>query len=107
MDNMIRVKKIIEYIDKIIEYTKDFDYESFQKDELVQDACFMNLTQIGEQANNIDDSFIDLHKDIKWKEMKGLRNRIVHDYDGVNMQIIWDTMRKDLPELKNKLNGIF
>ena len=106
MDSITRVKKIIEHIDKIIEYTKDFDYEGFQKDELVQDACFMNLTQIGEQANNIDENFIDQHKDIKWKEMKGLRNRIVHDYDGVNMQIIWDTMKKDLPELKNKLKEI-
>ena len=47
----------------------------------------MNLMQIGENAVKIDDEFMNKHTDIKWKEMKGLRNRIVHDYDGVNISI--------------------
>lgn len=72
----------------------------------MQDACFMNLTQIGENVVKLDDDFISKYKDIKWNEMKGLRNRIVHDYDGVEIQIIWDTIKDDLPKLKKQLQAI-
>ena len=54
----------------------------------------------------IDDDYIKEHSDIKWKEMKGLRNRIVHDYDGVNIKIVWDTMKVDLPILKEQLSKL-
>ena len=63
----------------------------------------MNLTQIGENVARLDDEFVSKYKDIKWKEMKGLRNKVVHDYDGVNLQIIWGTIKADLPKLKGQL----
>ena len=103
MDNIKSIKKIINYIDKIIDFTKDIEYEEFTSNSLIQDACFMNLMQIGESAAKIDDEFMNKHTDIKWKEMKGLRNRIVHDYDGVNISIAWDTIKFDLPVLKEQL----
>ena len=84
----------------------DIDYDKFISDGLVQDACFMNLTQIGENVVKLDDDFISKYKDIKWNEMKGLRNRIVHDYDGVEIQIIWETIKDDLPKLKKQLQAI-
>ena len=63
----------------------------------------MNFTEIGESVNSIDYEFIEKHKEIDWKQIKGMRNIIVHDYDGVNMKIVWDTIQSDLPLLKQKL----
>ena len=103
MDNQKAIVNIIKYIDKIIDFTKNIDYDHFASDELIQDACFMNLMQIGETANKIDESYEKKYPDIKWKDMKGLRNRIVHDYDGVNIRIVWDTIKNDLPILKEQL----
>lgn len=103
MDNKKIINNILKSINKIISFIKDVKYEEFESNGLLQDACFMNLMQIGENAAKIDDDYIKKHSDIKWKEMKGLRNRIVHDYDGVNIKIVWDTMKEDLPILKEQL----
>ena len=106
MDDVKVIEKIIKHIDKIIYFTKNVEYEQFKFDNLLQDACFMNLMQIGENAAKIDDNYIKKHSEIKWKEIKGLRNRIVHDYDGVNINIAWDTITKDLPILKEQLDKL-
>ena len=103
MDNIKAIKKIIKCIDKIIDFTNDIEYEKFISNNMIQDACFMNLMQIGENATKIDDDYIRNNNEIKWKEIKGLRNRIVHDYDGVNINIVWDTIKKDLPNLREQL----
>lgn len=106
MDNQKIITNLLKSINKIITFIKDVKYEEFESDGLLQDACFMNLMQIGENASKIDDDYIKEHSDIKWKEMKGLRNRIVHDYDGVNIKIVWDTMKVDLPILKEQLSKL-
>ena len=103
MDNKYLLSKIVKYIDRVIKYTIDVNYDDFVSESKIQDACFMNLTQIGENAAKIDDDFEKKHPYIKWKEMKGLRNKIVHDYDGINVGIIWDTIKNDLPVLKDQL----
>ena len=106
MDNKKIITNILKSIDKIMSFIEDVKYESFELDGLLQDACFMNLMQIGENASKIDDDYIKKHSDIKWKEMKGLRNRIVHDYDGVNIMIVWNTMKEDLPILREQLSKL-
>lgn len=103
MGNIKIIKKIIKYIDKILEYVKEVNYNDFERDTKLQDACLMNLSQIGESVSQITESFIEEHKNINWREMKGMRNIIVHDYDGVNMKIVWNAIKYDLPELKEKL----
>lgn len=106
MENKDLLSKIVKYIDKVIKYTTDVNYNDFVSDSKIQDACFMNLTQIGESVARIDDDFEKKYPYIKWKEMKGLRNKIVHDYDGVNVRIVWDTIKKDLPILKEQLDRL-
>ncbi len=59
MDNIKEKKKIIKCIDKIIDFTKDIEYEKFISNDMIQDACFMNLMQIGENATKIDDHFVN------------------------------------------------
>jgi uncharacterized protein with HEPN domain len=78
--NVRIVTKIISYAEKIIDYCKGIDETSFLTDIKLVEACVFNLIQIGELTRNIDENFIMMHNDIAWNKMRGLRNRIVHDF---------------------------
>lgn len=68
-------------------------------------ACY-NLSQLGELCKVADDSFTAAHPEIPWREMYGLRNRIVHDYEGVNLKLVWEIIQGDLPELEKAINKL-
>ena len=106
MKNNIIVSKIILYIEKIQRYTCGMNYDNFIKNEIIVEACVFNLSQIGELANKIADDFKTNNMEIPWKQMYGLRNRIVHDYEGVNLILVWEIISYDLPELKQKLERL-
>lgn len=106
MKNKIVIQKIIGYIDKIMMYTKDMKYEDFSCNDLVVEACVFNLSQLGELSNKLDLDFQKEYPEIPWKQLYGLRNRIVHDYEGVNLKLVWEIISDDLPELKNNLGNI-
>jgi len=57
-------------------------------------------------TNKLDDAFRQEHKHIAWKQIYGLRNRIVHDYEGVNLSLVWENIESDLPDLREELNKI-
>ncbi|MBO7520187.1 MAG: DUF86 domain-containing protein, partial [Clostridia bacterium] len=82
------------------------DYEAFSKSPLTVDACVFNLSQLGELTNKLDKAFISGFPDVPWNEMRGLRNKIVHDYEGVNLKLVWEIVKTDLPQLKNQLQEI-
>lgn len=103
MKNEIAVNKLIGYIEKIQCYTKDMQYNQFIQSDLVIEACVFNLSQIGELSHKIDENYKKMHTRIPWRELYGLRNRIVHDYEGVNMCLVWEIIRDDLPQLKERL----
>jgi uncharacterized protein with HEPN domain len=71
-----------------------------------QDAVIRNIGIIGEAAKNISAEFKRLHKTIEWKAIAGMRNKLVHDYFGVNLDILWDVIRNKLRELKAKLKDL-
>ena len=75
---------------KLIDYTKAVEYDAFVGNSILVEACVFNLSQIGELANKIDKEFENEHSSIPWRVMYGLRNKIVHDYEGVNLTLIWD-----------------
>lgn len=100
------ILKMIEYIDKSINYTKDLNYESFEKDIKTQDATIFNISQIGELVKNITDDTMNKYNNIEWKMIKGLRNRIIHNYIGINLTNIWYVIENDLPALKKDLMKI-
>ena len=64
-----------------------------------------NLSQLGDIANKADEEFLNAHKEIPWRQVYGLRNKIVHDYEGVNLKLVWEIISDDLPELKETLEG--
>ncbi len=70
------------------------------------EACVFNLSQMGELVNKLDDAFIEKNQHISWHKIRGLRNRIVHDYEGVKMILIWEIVSSDLPNLKNDLEEL-
>ena len=90
MRRKIIVDRIILCLGKISKYCADHSYEDFQIDQQLIEACVFNLSQMGELANKIDTNFKELHSDIPWKKLYGLRNRIIHDYEGVNFSLIWE-----------------
>lgn len=106
MKNKIVVEKIIKYINKIIEYTSGYSYDQFEKNTMLVEACVFNLGQIGEIANKIDEEFEKQYNNIPWRILYGLRNKIVHDYEGVNLVLIWDIISMDLPDLKSNLQDL-
>ena len=107
MDNkdMQVLQKIYERISSVLEYCKDCSSLSdFEEDSMRVDASIFNLMQIGELAKtSLTDDFKANIKTIPWKQIYGMRNRIVHGYDDVDMNIVWDTIKTDLPELKDEI----
>ena len=97
------VEKMINLSEKIISYTNGLNYESFSKNEMVVEACAFNLSQIGELAHKLTDEFQNSYINIPWKAIYGMRNKIIHDYDGVNLNVVWETVSQDLPELIKQL----
>lgn len=110
MRNEVIVQKLIGYTDKITRYCTGMDYDSFCANTQLVEACVFNLSQMGELVGKLvgklDEAFIEAHSDIPWRAMQGLRNRIVHDYDGVNLRLVWDVIAGDLPELKTMLTSL-
>ena len=100
------IEDIWEAIEKIERYTSGMPRKSFEKDEKTTDAVVRNLEIIGEAANRLPDSFKDEHSEIEWIKIIGLRHRIVHEYFGVDLAIIWEILQRDLPAFKQQLQDI-
>lgn len=97
MKNEIVIQKLAAYTEKIIGYCENTDYAQFSADSKLAEACVFNLSQMGELANRVDAAYAQEHPQVPWRLLYGLRNRIVHDYEGVNLQLIWEIIEDDLP----------
>jgi len=81
-------------------------YEAFLEDEKTQDAIMFNLIIMGEAASNISRQYQDKHPEIPWSSIIGTRNVIVHGYDQIKLQIVWDIVQKNLHPLKSALANL-
>ena len=106
MDSANVVEKMVSIIEKIQSYIKNMDYEKFSKSEMIVEACAFNLSQLGELTRKLEDGFQKVNPSIPWKAIYGMRNKIIHDYDGINLKVVWETITEDLPALKEQLNKI-
>lgn len=106
MDNKTTVAKMISLIEKILSYIKGMDYETFTKNEMVVEACAFNFSQLGEISHKLEDDFQNDNPTIPWKAIYGMRNKIIHDYDGINLKVVWETITEDLPALGEQLKKI-
>jgi uncharacterized protein with HEPN domain len=105
-DPLILLEDIMLGIQKIGRYTSEMDHEAFLRDELVIDGVARNLEIIGEAARQLPEEFKRVHTQISWTQIAGLRNRIVHDYFGLDLEIIWQLIQHDLPELEKQVRAL-
>ena len=106
MRNEVVIQKLIKYADKLTDYCKGYDYASFEQDSKLVEACVFNLSQMGEITKLVDEAYKREHPFIPWYEMYGLRNRIVHDYEGVNLSLVWEIITEDIPKLSEQLRRV-
>jgi len=99
------LEDIEEAINKIVEYTKGYDKERFLSDKKTIDAVLRNLSIIGEAANHIPKEIQNKHPKIDWPAVIGLRNRIIHDYFGIDHDIIWYIIKEELFSLLVEIKG--
>lgn len=104
----IVIEKIKSHAESIVEYCAGCEsLEAFDSNSMLVEATVFNLMQIGELAKTtLSDEAKEEITSIPWKQLYGMRNRIVHGYDGINMQIVWDTVCEDIPALIKELKMI-
>ncbi len=91
---------------KILDYTKDLSFDKFIKENKIIDAVIRNFEIIGVAANRLPDVFKKEHSDIDWQRIIGFRNRIIHDYFGINYSIVWEIKSSFLPDLILRLKKL-
>jgi uncharacterized protein with HEPN domain len=102
----VYLRHIIDSIERLNGYLEGVDQEGFLGNDLLQAGVIREMEIIGEAAKQVDEDFRNAHAEIPWKKMAGMRDKLIHDYLGVDIAAVWDTVEKDLPDLKRRLNVI-
>lgn len=107
-EDIMIIKKMIQYCIDIDTIMKKFhsNYESYKTDISFQYSCNMCIIQIGELANRLSDDIKERGRSIPWRAIRGMRNLHAHDYDRVDLQIVWNTLLEDIPLLKKSLEDL-
>lgn len=100
------LEDILKCIDKIEEYTKGMDFEKFRNNQLVIDAVIRNLEVIGEASKYVPDEIRESYPSVPWKSMIGLRNILIHEYFGIDEEIVWEIVSSDLKKIKPVIEEI-
>jgi uncharacterized protein with HEPN domain len=106
-NELLYLQDILDAIKKINEFMGKLSFVEFIKDEKTQYAVIRALEIIGEASKKIDQELKENYKEIPWREMSGLRDKLIYDYFGVNTEVIWKTVTEDIPILNKKLKEIF
>ncbi len=104
--NEVYLRHILDEITFLLQNTEGKSFEEFDGNEMLKRACARSFEVIGEAVKNISADFRRRHRDIEWRNIAGMRDRIIHRYFDVSWNILWDTIKEKLPELKQKIENI-
>ena len=94
---------ILEEAEYLLSESANIDYSEFTKNATLKRSFVRALEVIGEAAKNIPDEFREKHQKIRWKDMAGLRDVLIHRYFGINYNMVWDIVKNQVPELKSNI----
>ena len=102
-DDLAFIKHILDSINAIEEFSKNMNKDKLMSDRLKRSAIVREIEIIGEAVKNMSESLKNKHPEIEWKEIVGTRDKMVHHYFGVDLNIVWDIIKINLPDLKIKI----
>ena len=105
-DDIIYLKHILDAIDRIEEYLSGVTHETFTKTPLLQDGVIRQIEIIGEASKRISSTLRSEYSHIPWKDITGMRDKLIHDYFGVDIDAVWLTTKKDISMLKKEVGQI-
>jgi uncharacterized protein with HEPN domain len=97
---------VVEAVQRIVDYTGELTYEEFLADRKTQDAVLRNLQVMGEAVKKLSAPVKQAHPNLPWKQMAGMRDKVVHDYFGINYDIVWALAKEEFPALLASLTTI-
>ena len=105
-DDRIRLQHILDFAGRAISFVNNVTREEFNRNEVLQYACIHLLEIIGEAANGLTDKTRQRYPGIPWLKVINMRNRLIHGYVDVDMEIVWRTIKNDLPPLVDQVRKI-
>ena len=103
---LLRIRDIHNAVSKVLAHTETLSESSFADDEWTVDAVLRNLAVIGEAARHVPDEIVKRHAEMPWDEMRDMRNIVIHEYFGVDLEIVWKTIQDDLPPLLTQIEHL-
>ena len=100
------LKHILVEADYLVSQSADLTFETFTADETLRRAFVRSLEVIGEAAKKVPEDFRASHPDVEWRAMAGMRDRLIHNYFGVDFELVWDAVRNRVPELGRQIASI-
>lgn len=102
-NDSVYLRHILNSIERIEEYTEGMEKDDFLSSNLVQDGTIRQIEIIGEATKNLSKNIREKYSQISWSDIAGMRDRLIHHYFGVNLNAVWDTVKIDLPILKDEI----
>lgn len=105
-EDSVIVLDMKEAADRIISYTMNMDYDNFLKDSKTQDAVIRNIEILGEAVKLLSDDIKERNLNIPWRDIAGTRDKLIHEYFGVSIDIVWEIAKNEIPSLSAQLEKI-
>lgn len=106
LGDKVRLQHIIDAISEIQKYTQDVEFSTFLESSMMRFACIKQMEIIGEASNHLSKDLKANFSDIQWAQIVGMRNVFAHKYFGIDLNLVWEIIKNDIPELKERIDEI-